>query len=196
MRIWLAVGLLFVGLLPAAAASAAPAPAPAVVTVPAGAVAYNGQPATVRIAARPVGRVVVDRLQIVVNGVVKASSAVALRPGSYRVAGRVTYRTYSVSGAGRSYSRSRTWVSPARSLVVRHAVRLCGAPANPYGYNFCGGALIYSPASGVCDYFACIASFWNGVGYMTECYDGQYSMSGGRPGACSHHQGEWRPVYR
>src|SRR5690348_171691 len=27
---------------------------------------------------------------------------------------------------------------------------LCGAPANPYGYNFCSGPLIYSPAAGVC----------------------------------------------
>lgn len=76
---------------------------------------------------------------------------------------------------------------------------LCGAPANPWGYNFCGrGGAIYSSDlhSTVCGYFDCIPNFPNGVGYMVECNDGTYSMSGGRQGACSHHSGEWREVYR
>jgi hypothetical protein len=73
---------------------------------------------------------------------------------------------------------------------------LCGAPANPYGYNFCGrGGLIYNPASDVCVYFDCIPNFDNGTGYMVECHDAMYSMSGGRQGACSYHDGVWRPVY-
>lgn len=72
----------------------------------------------------------------------------------------------------------------------------CGAPANPWGYNFCGrGALIYSPAAGVCSYFNCIDNFDNGSGYMVECNDGTYSMSGGHRGACSYHGGEGQPVY-
>lgn len=72
----------------------------------------------------------------------------------------------------------------------------CGAPSNPYGYNFCGvGGFVTSPASGVCDYFDCIDNFWNGRGYMVECNDGTYSMSGGIRGACSYHGGEDRPVY-
>ncbi len=62
----------------------------------------------------------------------------------------------------------------------------CGAPANPFGFTFCGGSNIYpnNLPSNVCDYFNCIANFWNGVGYMEECQDGTYSMSGGRSGAC------------
>jgi hypothetical protein len=73
---------------------------------------------------------------------------------------------------------------------------LCGAPANPYGYNFCGrGGLISNPAPDVCVYFDCIPNFDNGTGYMVECHDAMYSMSGGRQGACSHHDGVWRPVY-
>jgi hypothetical protein len=76
---------------------------------------------------------------------------------------------------------------------------LCGAPSNPWGFNFCGrGGAIYPanlPAS-VCDYFDCIPNFPNGIGYMVECKDGTYSMSGGRSGACSHHSGELREVYR
>lgn len=73
---------------------------------------------------------------------------------------------------------------------------LCGAPSNPYGYNFCGvGGDVTSPASGTCSYFNCIANFSNGVGYMVECQDGTYSMSGGRRGACSDHGGVRQPVY-
>jgi hypothetical protein len=30
---------------------------------------------------------------------------------------------------------------------------------------------------------------------MVECHDTMYSMSGGRQGACSYHDGVWRPVY-
>lgn len=74
----------------------------------------------------------------------------------------------------------------------------CGAPANPYGFNFCGrGHAIYSSdlPGGVCSYFDCIPNFSNGHGYMVECHDTTYSMSGGIQGACSHHSGEWREVY-
>lgn len=72
----------------------------------------------------------------------------------------------------------------------------CGAPPNPWGYNFCGGSLIYSPPSNFCSYFNCIASFWKStLGYVDECNDGTYSHSGGRQGACSYHGGEMRPLY-
>lgn len=75
------------------------------------------------------------------------------------------------------------------------AAALCGAPSNPYGYNYCGrGNLVYSPPGDVCSYFNCIGNFWNGSGYMEECGDGTVSMSGGRRGACSYHQGEQHPV--
>lgn len=75
----------------------------------------------------------------------------------------------------------------------------CGAPANPWGYNFCGGSLIYSPPSNFCSYFACIASFWTedipGDGYVAQCADGTYSLSGGERGACSYHGGVARNLY-
>lgn len=71
----------------------------------------------------------------------------------------------------------------------------CGSPANPYSLSFCGtGRYEYAPPTDVCSYFSCIASFWSGSGYMVECADGMVSMSGGRPGACSSHGGEGRPV--
>jgi len=82
--------------------------------------------------------------------------------------------------------------APPKTTVPRS---LCGAPDNPYGYNFCGrGGLVTNPPAGICDYFSCIPNFVNGVGYMEECQDGMYSMSGGRRGACSDHGGELRAV--
>ena len=70
----------------------------------------------------------------------------------------------------------------------------CGAPANPWGYNFCGGSFIYSTPATFCSYFACIANFPNGSGYVMECSDGTYSRSGGISGSCSHHGGNLRPL--
>lgn len=74
---------------------------------------------------------------------------------------------------------------------------LCGAPANPFGYNFCGqGGLIYSPAAGICNYFDCIDNFPNGHGYMVECNDGHFSMSGGQGDeVCSYNGGVEQNVY-
>jgi hypothetical protein len=88
--------------------------------------------------------------------------------------------------------RPTTSVRPPRTTA---APSLCGAPDNPYGYNFCGrGGLITSPPADICLYFECIPNFDNGSGYMVECHDTMYSMSGGRQGACSYHDGVWRPV--
>ena len=76
------------------------------------------------------------------------------------------------------------------------AANLCGAPSNPYGYNFCGGSYLYNPAADICSYIDCIASFWTSTnGYVDQCVDGTFSHSGGRSGACSHHGGESRPLY-
>lgn len=70
-----------------------------------------------------------------------------------------------------------------------------GVNGNPWGYNFTPGNLIYSPPAAFCDYFNCIASFWNGSGFVNECADATYSKSGGIRGDCSHHGGELRPLY-
>jgi hypothetical protein len=76
------------------------------------------------------------------------------------------------------------------------AVSLCGAPSNPWGYNFCGrGTTISSPPANFCNYFNCIASFWNGHGYVTECRDATFSKSGGISGSCSGHGGNGRTLY-
>ena len=82
---------------------------------------------------------------------------------------------------------------------------LCGAPANPYGLNYCGTGSEITAAqvpSDICSYFSCIGSapshesFWRGLGYLEVCNDGDISLSGGRSGACSYHGGEDHPVWK
>ena len=41
-----------------------------------------------------------------------------------------------------------------------------------------------------CSTHDCIDNFDNGTGYIVQCVDGEWSHSGGRPGACSYHGGE------
>ncbi len=72
---------------------------------------------------------------------------------------------------------------------------LCGAPPNPWNYNFCGGGYIYNPPAQFCNYFSCISSFWNGTGYVVECGDTSYSKSGGLTGVCSRHGGYLRTLW-
>lgn len=70
---------------------------------------------------------------------------------------------------------------------------------NPWCYSFSGSALIYTPPSGFCNYFNCIATFYApddpGDGYIVQCVDGMFSQSGGERGACSGHNGVSRPLY-
>jgi hypothetical protein len=82
------------------------------------------------------------------------------------------------------------------TTTTKKPPNLCGAPANPYGYTFCGGSLITNPASDICSYLSCIANFANGRGYVVQCVDGKFSKSGGIQGACSQHGGVSRALYK
>jgi hypothetical protein len=91
-----------------------------------------------------------------------------------------------------SPARTPTPSTPAPAATAN----LCGAPANPWGYNFCGrGTTIALPPSNFCSFFNCIASFTGGRGYVTECRDGSFSKSGGISGSCSGHGGSGRTLY-
>lgn len=46
-----------------------------------------------------------------------------------------------------------------------------------------------------CSTHDCIPSFDEGHGYIVQCADGEWSHSGGRPGACSQHGGETSKTY-
>ncbi|MFE9694697.1 hypothetical protein [Micromonospora sp. NPDC005806] len=71
----------------------------------------------------------------------------------------------------------------------------CGAPPNPYGYNYCGGSYVNNPASDVCDYFACVDNLWDGNGNLVQCEDDLISRTGMKGGGCAGHGGTRRPVY-
>ncbi|GAB3434307.1 hypothetical protein [Flindersiella endophytica] len=73
---------------------------------------------------------------------------------------------------------------------------LCGAPDNPYDYNFCDGSLEYDPDPQVCEYFTCIVDFSSGRGFLVLCDDGMISLWGGFRGVCGEHGGVRQPVYR
>ncbi len=72
-----------------------------------------------------------------------------------------------------------------------------GVNGNPWGYNFTPGTLITNPPADFCSgqYFSCIPSFANGIGYVVECMDTLYSKSGGRSGSCSKHGGNKAILY-
>jgi hypothetical protein len=74
-----------------------------------------------------------------------------------------------------------------------------GVNNNPWNYSFVAvrGRLITAPNPAFCNgrYFRCIPNFPRGIGYVIECHDGLYSKSGGRPGSCSGHRGNWQALY-
>jgi hypothetical protein len=68
---------------------------------------------------------------------------------------------------------------------------------NPWDYTFTNtGKPLFKPNTAICNYLACIPSFWTSTNsYVDECADGMFSHSGGVQGACSHHGGEATVVY-
>lgn len=83
---------------------------------------------------------------------------------------------------------------PAPTTTKPKTVNLCGAPSNPWNYNFCGGSTISNPPDDFCSFFECIDNFWNGRGYVIQCKDNMFSKSGGISGSCSYHGGYRRSL--
>ncbi|MDG4802698.1 hypothetical protein [Micromonospora sp. WMMD980] len=73
--------------------------------------------------------------------------------------------------------------------------RRCGAPPNPFGYDFCGGQRVRRPAAEVCDWFECASGFWSGRGWLVQCRDGAISRTGGQRDVCAGHRGPRRTVW-
>lgn len=67
--------------------------------------------------------------------------------------------------------------------------------ANPWGYDFTPGSFITAPPLNFCTYFSCIANFRGGQGYVVECQDSAFSLTGGVAGSCADHKGDLRPLY-
>jgi len=86
--------------------------------------------------------------------------------------------------------------TPLPAVTPVPTTGVTGVNGNPWGYDFNPGAVITNPPSSFCSYFNCIASFWQGTGYITECGDQTYSKSGGHTGSCSKHGGDLRTLYQ
>ncbi|MFC4145796.1 hypothetical protein ACFO0M_05980 [Micromonospora mangrovi] len=85
---------------------------------------------------------------------------------------------------------------PSRTAAPQPAVAApCGAPVNPFGYDYCGDTRISRPARTVCDVFRCAPGFWSGRGYLVQCRDGRISLTGGQPDACADHRGVRRTLW-
>ncbi|MFG1673097.1 hypothetical protein [Micromonospora sp. NPDC049282] len=97
---------------------------------------------------------------------------------------------------GTSPEPRRTRPAPRGADPQPTVERRCGAPPNPFGYDFCGGDRIRKPAVGVCDWFECVPGFWSGRGWLVQCRDGAVSRSGGQRDVCAGHQGLRRSVGR
>ncbi|GGR73479.1 hypothetical protein GCM10010169_16900 [Micromonospora fulviviridis] len=93
-------------------------------------------------------------------------------------------------------TRTAPTTTPSRRTTPQPAAeRRCGAPANPYGYDFCGGERIRKPAAGICDWFECAPGFWSGRGWLVQCRDGAVSLTGGQRESCAANQGYRRTFW-
>ncbi len=93
-----------------------------------------------------------------------------------------------------STPRSQPTATPAPQPPTATPLPYPAVNNNPWDYNFQCCNHISIPPSDFCNWFNCIPSFWKGHGYVAECNDSTFSLSGGIQGACSYHDGEWRPL--
>ncbi|MEH0844430.1 hypothetical protein V6U81_18780 [Micromonospora sp. CPCC 205711] len=158
-------------------------------------------PAQARLAARvPGGRrtvAVAAALTLIVPAVLFESDP-PVSPGPEVAAAATPAATTAAPTQARPQAKPKATASPRPSSSPAAAARgsLCGAPANPMGYDFCAvGTRVRKPDHRVCDWFDCVQEFWAGRGYLVQCGDGSVSLTGGRPSACSGHQGVRRTVH-
>lgn len=87
---------------------------------------------------------------------------------------------------------------PLGSVVKLTVAVAFPAPVNgnPWGYNFACCKKIFSPPSDFCTFFSCVSTFHSGLGYVVQCDDGQYSLTGGEAKkTCSSHEGYQRTLF-
>ncbi|MGC4805107.1 hypothetical protein [Micromonospora sp. DT233] len=149
-------------------------------------------PAQARLAAAvPGGRraVAVAAAAALLIPVALLESDPPVRPGS-DVASAAT----AAPTAGATERAARKPRRPTASPAAPRPGR-CGAPANPFGYDYCDGTRVRRPDVRVCDVFDCGPDFWAGQGYLVQCRDGTVSLTGGRPDVCAGHDGLRRTVW-
>src|SRR5712691_4389733 len=81
----------------------------------------------------------------------ETSSSSVVSNSSPKIEGSQAESTLNSSGRAVALPSS----SPSPTPSTAPAANLCGAPHNPWNYNFCDGNLIASPSSDFCSYFNC-----------------------------------------
>ena len=107
-----------------------------------------------------------------------------------------TTNTGSLPSISPNYAAAASMNVNVMQSVHAMSIQKKGVNGNPWGYDFVRGSTIKTPPSTFCHYFHCIANFTHGKGYVVECHDATYSLSGGISGSCSHHKGNWRILYK
>ncbi len=87
-------------------------------------------------------------------------------------------------------------VVPTATQVPVTPTPLPNSVANPWGYDFATpGVLITAPPLNFCIYFKCVTNFRMGQGYVMQCQDGMFTLTGGTAGSCMANKGDLRPLY-
>jgi len=107
---------------------------------------------------------------------------------------------YSASTAGRVLKESPkvgSVVEPPATVTLTVAIPIPPAVnGNPWGYNWGCCMSIKDPPSDFCSFFACVLTFHNGTGFVVQCEDGLFSLTGGTGRlTCISHKGYKRTLY-
>jgi len=64
-----------------------------------------------------------------------------------------------------------------------------------FSFDPTGGSFITNPPADFCTYYSCASTFSSGTGYVIECVDLKYLLTGGTVGSCADHGGDYRILY-
>lgn len=93
------------------------------------------------------------------------------------------------SGAAAAFSKNSV-AAYSQTQGDQYAATHDVGPGSPPPTGSGGSPSSPTSSTGFCSTHQCIPNFPNGTGSIVQCADGEYSHSGGRPGACSQHGGE------
>jgi PASTA domain len=133
-----------------------------------------------------------------VVGMAYAKAKAALVDKGFAVKKATKYTSSVDAGHVVSQSKEAGSVLP-EGTVVKLTVAVAFPSAvngNPWGYNFVCCKKIFDPPSDFCSFFTCVSTFHNGTGYVVQCEDGQYSLTGGEGhSTCFSHDGYDRTLF-
>jgi PASTA domain len=133
-----------------------------------------------------------------VTGLAYADAADVLHARGFKVKKERKYSASSQPQEVLKQSRKVGEIVPVGSVVTL-TIAIPIPPAingNPWGYNWGCCHQILDPPADFCSFFACVLTFHNGTGFVVQCEDGQFSLTGGTGReTCISHKGYKRTLY-